>query len=134
LRGIFGIDLVMDWRGRLCPTEINPRYPASAEIIERATGLAALKPLRDQPRKHKAAGRKTHAKAILFASEATTVPDLYTHLAEDALADVPEPGRAIEPGKPICTVFATAATRDRCETLLRERAATIYQALPATPQ
>jgi predicted ATP-grasp superfamily ATP-dependent carboligase len=129
LRGVFGVDLVMDWRGRLRPVEINPRYPASTEIVERMTGLAALKSMRDQPRKAKLASRKTHGKAILFAKARLTASDLYDHLPQDAIADVPPLGRVIDTGKPICTVFASAPTRERCERLLRERASVVYRAL-----
>ena len=41
LRGLFGVDCVLKdsvpW-----PVEVNPRYPASVEVLEYATGLAAL--------------------------------------------------------------------------------------------
>jgi len=129
LRGVFGIDLIMDWRGRLCPVEINPRYPASTEIVERATGLTALAPLREQPRKAKRRRHRTHGKAVVFAKQEAVAPDLYAYLSADAIADVPDVGRSIQTGKPVCTVFATEATRDRCETLLHQRARAIYEAL-----
>src|SRR5262249_30309839 len=40
LRGLFGVDGV--WRdGTLWPVELNPRYTASVEVLEHATGLSA---------------------------------------------------------------------------------------------
>jgi predicted ATP-grasp superfamily ATP-dependent carboligase len=129
LRGVFGVDLVMDWRGRLRPVEINPRYPASTEIVERMTGLAALRPLRDQPRKTKMTSQTIHGKAIVFAKTPGTAPDLYAHLPADTIADVPAIGRSIPAGKPICTIFAAAPRRDRCDALLHQRAAAVYQAM-----
>lgn len=41
LRGLFGVDCVLH-DGVPWPVEVNPRYTASVEVIERATGIAAL--------------------------------------------------------------------------------------------
>ncbi len=41
LRGVFGVDLVRDRAGRWWPVEVNPRWPASASVLERA-GAGAL--------------------------------------------------------------------------------------------
>ena len=41
LRGVFGIDAMME-RDEVLPIEINPRYTASAEVVERATGQSVL--------------------------------------------------------------------------------------------
>src|SRR5262249_666683 len=42
LRGLFGVDGVL--RGSaFWPVEVNPRYPASVEVLEYATRLAALR-------------------------------------------------------------------------------------------
>ena len=41
LRGLFGVDGV--WReGTFWPVEVNPRYTASVEVLEYATGLSAI--------------------------------------------------------------------------------------------
>ncbi|MFO0968587.1 MAG: ATP-grasp domain-containing protein [Gemmataceae bacterium] len=42
LRGLFGVDLILH-AGRFYPVEINPRYTASIEVLERATGLRSVK-------------------------------------------------------------------------------------------
>ncbi|MFN0199790.1 MAG: ATP-grasp domain-containing protein [Planctomycetaceae bacterium] len=41
MSGLFGCDLIVDERG-IWLTEVNPRYTASAEIIERATGQSTI--------------------------------------------------------------------------------------------
>ncbi len=42
LVGLFGIDLVVDPTHRAWPVEVNPRYIASLEVVERATSLNAV--------------------------------------------------------------------------------------------
>src|SRR5262249_54059822 len=41
LRGLFGVDFLLD-RERVRPVDLNPRYPASVEILEHAIGISAL--------------------------------------------------------------------------------------------
>jgi predicted ATP-grasp superfamily ATP-dependent carboligase len=40
--GLFGIDFVLDDGGRIWVLEVNPRYTASVEVVERATGARAV--------------------------------------------------------------------------------------------
>jgi predicted ATP-grasp superfamily ATP-dependent carboligase len=40
--GLFGIDFVLDDGGRVWVLEVNPRYTASVEVVERATGASAV--------------------------------------------------------------------------------------------
>jgi len=42
LVGLFGVDLVRDRQGRYWPVEVNPRYPASAEALELASGVSIV--------------------------------------------------------------------------------------------
>ncbi|MEM7577342.1 MAG: ATP-grasp domain-containing protein [Planctomycetota bacterium] len=42
LRGVFGVDLIRDRKGRWWPLEVNPRWPASAVVLEQAGGGALL--------------------------------------------------------------------------------------------
>ena len=42
LRGLFGVDAVLA-DGVPYPVEVNPRYPASVEVLEHARGVAALR-------------------------------------------------------------------------------------------
>jgi predicted ATP-grasp superfamily ATP-dependent carboligase len=132
LRGIFGVDLVMDRRQRLWPVEINPRYPASTEIVEQMTGVSALQSMqahRRQRSRTRAQRQRTFGKALLFTTSQVTVPDLYDVLPEHALADAPMTGQVRDRGQPICTIFATEPTRDTCEQTLHKRADAVYRAL-----
>ena len=47
LRGLFGVDLVRDRSGDWWPVEVNPRYVASADVLERAASGQSL--LRARP-------------------------------------------------------------------------------------
>ena len=126
LRGVFGVDLVMDFRGNLWPIEVNPRYTASVGLIEKATGVNALKPA-DGSRRGKPARLSMHGQAVVFAKQKGVAPDLYETFSKDQIADVPEPGRTLNPGAPICTVFAAAGTRDECFKRLKESAKRVYE-------
>ncbi|MEX0886422.1 MAG: ATP-grasp domain-containing protein [Phycisphaeraceae bacterium] len=126
VRGPFGVDLIMDWRGRLWPVEINPRYVASIEILERALDIAVLSP---DPKKRARADLDTahmHGKAVVFARKTGRVGDLYEHLDEREVADVPEMARLVRAGRPICTVLAHAGTRDACHKQLVDLARQVY--------
>lgn len=129
LRGIFGVDLVMDMKGRLVPVEVNPRYTASVEVLEK-TGLVALnRAVGAWAVKRNSATGKIHGKAIITAKTSCRVGDLFEVLPADAVADVPEVDAVFEQGEPICTVFAAAATRNACFESLTRRAQRVYDSL-----
>jgi predicted ATP-grasp superfamily ATP-dependent carboligase len=147
LRGLVGADLVIDARQRAWVIEVNPRPTASMELIERATGcsLAAMhveafgfdSPGRAEP--HERTG--TWAKAVLFARhdgtfEEGTLESVATRASawtrEDgwpAVADIPEPSCPILSGAPVCTIFARGASPRAALRSLRDRVATIEQAV-----
>jgi len=43
LRGLFGVDLILDDADRPWVIEVNPRWPASVEVLELAIGLPAMR-------------------------------------------------------------------------------------------
>ena len=131
LRGLFGVDLVRDRKGDLWPVELNPRYTASVEIIERATDIPCLSdwPIATLRKSLATPAGVVHAKGIVFAKQDCVVPDLYGLFESHEVADVPEIGERIRQGKPICTVFAFAREREECVSRLRERAARVYTAV-----
>lgn len=130
LRGVFGVDLVMDFNGDLWPIEVNPRYTASVELIEKITGVHALSPA-DGSRKEKKQRPIMHAKAIVYAKQPGQAPDLYATFSKDQIADVPEPGRTIQQGAAICTLFTAALSRDECFNKLKSMAQQVYAVIPA---
>lgn len=149
LRGLVGADFVVHDR-RVWIVEVNPRYTASVEILERAAGKSTLSRVVDWSRrrvlggrqlKHVARGRPfvgekslVHGKAILFAPQAARISSSFfkwtmeqtePSLREPWLADLPHEGDEIAAGRPILTVFATGATVEECEQALRERMAMV---------
>jgi predicted ATP-grasp superfamily ATP-dependent carboligase len=130
LRGLFGVDCVLR-DGVPWPIELNPRYTASVEVLEHATGLSALALHRRAfdraapavPTTPMAAGPVV-GKAVLFAqgdllfpSEGPWQPASGGPLAVDVLpefADVPPPGQAIPRGRPVLTCFAAADSVEEC--------------------
>jgi predicted ATP-grasp superfamily ATP-dependent carboligase len=148
--GLFGVDMVID--GEIVYTlEVNPRYTASVEIVERFSGLHAIAmhaaacnnfELPDTCVWPQAASRESsqcHGKAVLFARQDLLVPEQFaeTTLA-DALktpwprhADISSAGTPIQAGRPILTLFAEGATVNEVERRLRERALQIERELEA---
>jgi len=137
LRGLFGVDCVVR-DGVPWPVEVNPRYTASVEVLEYATGLAALSLHRrgfdpaapEHPLAPTAAPRHLVGKAILFARVALTFPDDGPWLPVlrspgplsdmPAFADIPSVGERIEAGRPILTFFARADSQAACLDTLRQ--------------
>jgi len=118
LRGLFGVDFILrddsPW-----PLEINPRYTASVEVLEWATGRAALSDCAgSSPR------REVLGKAIYYAPSPLRLP--VAGPWEDCLqrafdpwhvpdyADIPLPGEPFDTGQPVLTFFAAAATVEEC--------------------
>ncbi len=140
LRGLFGIDFVfVEEREQLLTLEINPRYPASAELYELAGNWPLLRwhvdvcSSNDSATAHIAAKiRETPAtarcfgKRVLYASRDLIAPDLRiidSSAQNTWLADIPTPGSVIPAGMPVCTVMASAPSAAACEETLRSWAA-----------
>jgi predicted ATP-grasp superfamily ATP-dependent carboligase len=135
LVGLNGIDFIAR-DGEPVPIEVNPRWSASMELVERAGHSDALFAVhaaacaRDElPSTPIAPPRRAIGKAVVFARTAVDVPDTTAWLADPTIADVPRPGSHIDAGAPICTVFAEAVTGAACETALARRAADVYAAV-----
>jgi predicted ATP-grasp superfamily ATP-dependent carboligase len=132
LRGLNGFDFVL--RGsRPVVVEVNPRYCASMELVERASGASLfalhLAACRGELPGAPLLGPGVWGKAIVYASRTVTAPDT-TGWPAAGIRDVPHPGEVIRAGHPICTVLASGPTRARCETDLRAAAARIRAACP----
>ncbi len=158
LRGLFGVDFIAREESLLTPApraelavlEVNPRYPASAEILELSTEPHLFDLHADACR---AAGRQTTAtpaaqitvesghhvvgKAVLFAPARCIIEtDLLSHsrngagccrvevggmLSEPRYADVPSIGTIIESRHPILTLLDLAETESACLESLQRR-------------
>ena len=126
LRGLFGVDFVDDAQ-TIWPIEVNPRYTASIEILERAWGFSAVGQhviaCRDGTLPNSPASRVAtswHAKRVIYAESNAIVSEAFTAAALDAnrnelppaVADIPPPGTTIRPGQPVMTVFVSGPSRE----------------------
>lgn len=146
LIGLFGVDFILDG-DNVWTLEVNPRYTASVEIVERTTGVSAIA-------KHATACGATsniqragasppptsaHGKAILFAKREVAISDEFAEwsLAESArepwptLGDVSPAGTPIEAERPVLTVFVEGRNVDDVKKQLQTRVVGIEQRLYA---
>jgi predicted ATP-grasp superfamily ATP-dependent carboligase len=131
LVGLNGIDFVL--RGGVpYPIEVNPRYSASMELIERAHGLSMFethaRACRETLPSEPPPSGEVEGKAIVFARRDVILGDTRCWLDHGSFADVPHPSELIHRGHPICTVFAKARDAESCYRKLMRRAATVYRA------
>lgn len=126
LIGIFGVDAIVR-NGVSWPIEINPRYTASVEIIERSRGAALL--AMPMPRLGDETAAQTCGKAVLFARKTFTFPAQGPWQKNEDFADIPHAGDVIEQGRPVLTIFASAADVDECKRVLQEKARALDQRL-----
>ena len=134
LVGVNGVDFVAA-HGSPVAVEVNPRYTAAMELVERAYGIsifdlhtracAGSLPAFSIPR-HQGA---TPGKAIVYARRSVTPLGTAGWLADPHIRDVPTSGEPIGPGHPVCTVFAQGRDPERCRGALARRASDLYQAL-----
>jgi predicted ATP-grasp superfamily ATP-dependent carboligase len=123
LRGVNGIDLVVaDGGPGVFLLEVNPRYTASMELVERAYGLNVF-----SLHLEALAGRLPDfslaehfhfqdlyfGKGIVYARRTVTLPET-AGWAERNRRDIPFSGERIEADHPICTVLAEGEGRETC--------------------
>lgn len=149
LCGLFGIDFILR-DGVPWPVEVNPRYTASVEVLEYATGLCTMEWhartfVGDAASVAKATtSTLSHkvGKAILFARQRIAIPREGLWSASigapvdkmPAFADIPHVGQVIEKGRPILTIFARAADEHQCLMQLRNTAAELTDLLHGESQ
>jgi predicted ATP-grasp superfamily ATP-dependent carboligase len=137
--GVNGIDFVAR-AGVPYPIEVNPRYSASMELVERAYGLSVFGlhasacstgalPAFDVTRAR--LGARAVGKAIVFAQRDVVAGNTGDWLGDSSVRDVPSPGERILLGRPVCTVFAEGRDAAACHAALVRRAARIYEQLTA---
>jgi len=135
LVGVNGIDFIAR-DGVPWAIEVNPRWSASMELVERAYGVSVF-PLhaqacasgrrpdfdvRDARRRVRASG-----KAVVFARTDVVCGATEAWLADPNVRDVPHRGEAIPAGRPVCTVFAEGADAAECYGALVKRAEWVYR-------
>ena len=124
LRGLFGVDLVIDGND-FWTIEVNPRWTASIEILERTLGFNAIA-------LHVAACRNVHlpdltpeaprrvcGKRIVYANRSGVVTSPLLKAIIDRnrghdwplVADIPRAGVELQLAQPVLTVFAEGETQ-----------------------
>ncbi len=135
LRGLIGIDAIVNAQG-VWPVEINPRYTASLEVLERALQMPVIALhqeacLRDQlpPEASSPERGEICGKAIVYADRRVRVDYDWRHEFDPKpeacwhpVADIPDPGSIVERGWPIATVLAVGRDIEEVRCLMRERA------------
>ncbi len=120
LTGLFGIDFVVDATEQAWALEVNPRFAASLEVIERATGRNAIAAhleacLHGQlTRYDRSPTSNYHGKAYVFANRKVQVP----RLTSPRISDIPAAGTLVSSGQPICTVHVSAPCFEEVEPAL----------------
>jgi predicted ATP-grasp superfamily ATP-dependent carboligase len=136
LVGLFGVDAILDAQGEIWPLEVNPRYTASVEILERATGARAIAAhleacLHGRLSALPAPSGAFSGKAILYARRTIAVSDDFpTYAAKrnagrmfPEIGDVPHAGQTIRARHPVATALADGASLADVESQLRQRIA-----------
>jgi uncharacterized protein len=137
LIGVNCIDFIAQ-DGAAIPIEVNPRWSASMELVERTYGVSVFGahaaacntgelPTFDLTQTHSAP--RAIGKAIVFARHDVTCGDTAAWLGDSTVRDVPHPGEQIPAGRPVCTIFATGWDADACHAGLVARANRVYETL-----
>jgi predicted ATP-grasp superfamily ATP-dependent carboligase len=124
LTGVNGVDVV-----DRVPIEVNPRYTAAMELVERRDGVSIATAHATGRIGDRRVGRGTVGKAIVYARQTVTVGDTRDWLGDDTVADIPMPGTRVPRGRPICTVFVAGRDADECYARLVVRAEGVYGTL-----
>ena len=117
LQGVNGIDFMVPASGDPVLIEVNPRPPASAELMELALGesifSAHVNPMANRKASHHTA-KTSFGKAIVYARDDVLIPDSARWWSAMQRMDIPRPGQLIKAQHPICTVVASAPDRREC--------------------
>jgi predicted ATP-grasp superfamily ATP-dependent carboligase len=124
--GSVGVDFILS--DRVWAIEINPRFQATLDTVEMATGtnlfrLHAQACIGGIP-KQRPETRRHAARAILFAERDFTLSADLSRFAP-TVADIPWPGTSFEEGNALVSVFGYGSTRDAAEKMLNINIASI---------
>ncbi len=131
LVGSNGVDLVISNEGIPYIVEVNPRFQATVECVERVLGINMVEAHMKtfiQGRLPSIAKRTAGfcTRLILFALQRSVVPDLS---ALEEVRDIPIPEVIIEKGEPVCSVVTEGADRNSSLRKARIISRSIYKSL-----
>ena len=147
VRGLCGVDFIDPGAGSPVILEINPRWTASMELLALRLGRSFISehaacfgilPSQGRPNDHSSTFSHAVAgnlgKRIVFAARpilwrdppAGILPRVSSGVP--VIADLPQTGRRIDAGEPLCTLFAMGDSFEACrlELLARERRLLAY--------
>ena len=135
LVGVNGVDFVAR-RGVPYAIEVNPRYTAAMELVERAYGLSlfdvhaqacrgALPAFDLAAARHRTP--EAVGKAIVYARRPSALGDTRSWLLDPDVRDISPPGTHFAPRDPICTIFARGRNAAACFAALARRAGRLYR-------
>ena len=130
---LYGVDLLLDDE-KLWTIEVNPRYTAAVEVVERAYGISVFNSLQ-QPQANPCVG-----KVVLFAKRSLVITEeVHQQLMQQAgeiawpaIADIPATGTEIAAGRPVLTLFAEADSCEAVTVRLQQRVAEAERLLNET--
>ncbi len=130
LTDLFGVDLISDGE-KVWTLEVNPRYTAAVEIVERAYGISVFA----SPTEQRLNGHV--GKVVLFAKTPLVIGKQINEtlmqqagaIAWPEIADIPVAGSEIAIGQPVLTLFAEANSYATVVQRLQERIADVEQTL-----
>jgi hypothetical protein len=130
LKGLCGMDFIVDGDGRWHVLEVNPRPPATFELHEHRRGLFSdhvLACVGRLPKARSFGARVFSAHGILYAPGAIAVPAGIAW--PEWTSDRPFSGTRIGQGEPICTVHARDGEEKTVQRLMEERLASLRSRL-----
>lgn len=120
LRGLCGIDFVIDELDQLKVIELNTRPPATFDLLaERGRVFQAHMKSDTQAYGSIPTPDQIRSMAVCYAEHPLTVPKTLNW--PDWTADRPQIGTTLSVGMPICSITASAATIDESRKLLEQR-------------
>ena len=134
LVGVNGADFVAR-RGVPHIIEVNPRWSASMEVVERAYGISvfgshatacATGALPSFDLVSARRGSLASGRAVVFSRRDVIVGDTARWLDDEDVRDVPRRDERIGVGRPVCSVLATGCDAAACHAALVTRAARVY--------
>jgi predicted ATP-grasp superfamily ATP-dependent carboligase len=135
LMGLFGVDFMLHGDD-VWTLEVNPRYTASVEIVERFSGVSAIAEhaaafgASVAGQNSQRASSSAHGKGILYARRDVVISESFASWSLEEslrspwplLADISLAGTVVESGRPILTMFAEAEDVASVERQLQRRA------------
>ena len=130
LKGVFGADWVLDGQDQVWLLEVNPRIPASAELLEKSEMLNSVFSLHVRnccPAL--APPKRICGKAILYSNcnDRRVVDEKFFEELKSAAdqfqaADIPQEGTEVRPRRPVCTIFSQGLTTQQVKNDLESKA------------